>query len=85
MPPHRALPIVDVQRAFAPPPVFLRKLERYSGRFSCRIFTRYLNPAGSAFRRLLKQNAVRPAPATSSCCLRLGRAISFSISGRVTA
>lgn len=60
MSPHRALVIVDVQRAFAPPPSFLRKLERYSRRFPCRIFTRYLNPPGSAFRRLLKQKCCAP-------------------------
>ena len=55
MSPHRALLIVDVQRAFAPPPRFIEKLTRYSRRFPCRIFTRYINPPGSVFRRLLKQ------------------------------
>jgi nicotinamidase-related amidase len=60
MSPHRALLIVDVQRAFAPPAAFLRKLDRYSRRFPCRIFTRYINPAGSAFRRLLKQKSCAP-------------------------
>lgn len=60
MSPHRALVIVDVQRAFAPPPAFLRRLERYSRRFPCRIFTRYVNPAGSPFRRLLKQKCCAP-------------------------
>src|SRR5688572_27937492 len=60
MSPHRALVIVDVQRAFTPPPAFLKKLERYARRFPCRIFTRYVNPAGSAFRRLLKQKCCAP-------------------------
>lgn len=60
MSPHRALLIVDVQRAFEPPPSFLKKLERYAGLFPCRIFTRYVNPAGSAFRRLLKQKCCAP-------------------------
>lgn len=60
MDPHRALFIVDVQRAFAPPAAFLRKLERYSRRFPCRIFTRYVNPKGSVFRRLLKQKCCAP-------------------------
>lgn len=55
MNPHRALVIVDVQRAFQPPPAFVNKLARYSNRFPCRIFTRYVNPEGSVFRRLLKQ------------------------------
>ena len=60
MSPHRALFIVDVQRAFAPPARFVKKLERYAARFPCRIFTRYINPAGSAFRRLLKQTCCGP-------------------------
>jgi len=60
MNPHRALLIVDVQRAFAPPPRFVRKLARYSRRFPCRVFTRYLNPAGSMFRRALKQTCCAP-------------------------
>src|SRR5688572_33229726 len=60
MSPHRALVIVDVQRAFTPPPAFLKKLERYARRFPCRIFTRYINPAGSMFRRLLKQKCCAP-------------------------
>lgn len=57
---HRALMIVDVQRAFNPPRRFLRRLERYAKRFPCRIFTRYVNPRGSMFRRLLKQKCCAP-------------------------
>jgi nicotinamidase-related amidase len=60
MKPRRAVMIVDVQRAFDPPPAFLRKLERYIRRFPCRIFTRYVNPSGSAFRRLMKQKCCAP-------------------------
>jgi len=60
MSPHRALLIIDVQRAFAPPPPFVAKLQRYSARFPCRIFTRYINPPGSVFRRLLKQKSCAP-------------------------
>jgi nicotinamidase-related amidase len=55
MKPHRALLIVDVQRAFSPPAPFIAKLRRYSRHFPCRIFTRYTNPAGSLARRVLKQ------------------------------
>ena len=69
MSPHRALFIVDVQRAFDPPPAFPRKLERYSRRFPCRIFTRYVNPAGSAFRRLLKQKCCAPGSADTELLL----------------
>jgi nicotinamidase-related amidase len=60
MKPSRAVMIVDVQRAFDPPPAFLRKLARYIRRFPCCIFTRYVNPPGSAFRRLMKQKCCAP-------------------------
>jgi nicotinamidase-related amidase len=55
-----ALMIVDVQRAFDPPPDFVEKLRRYSRRFSCRVFTRFINPAGSMFRKKLKQKSCAP-------------------------
>ena len=61
--------IVDVQRAFAPPPAFLRKLERYARRFPCRVFTRYLNPRGSMFRKLLKQKCCAPGSADTELLL----------------
>jgi nicotinamidase-related amidase len=52
--------IVDVQRAFKPPADFIEKLRRYSRRFPCRIFTRYINPPGSMFRRVMKQKCCAP-------------------------
>lgn len=52
--------IVDVQAAFNPPPEFLEKLRRYAKRFPCRIFTRYINPPGSMFRKILKQKCCGP-------------------------
>lgn len=55
--------IVDVQQVFNPPPVFLKKLQRYARRFPCRIFTRYVNPAGSMFRKVLKQKCCAPGTA----------------------
>ena len=57
---NQALMIVDVQRAFTPPEAFIKKLTRYSKRYSCRIFTRYINPPNSLFRRLLNQNSCAP-------------------------
>lgn len=60
MSPRRALFIVDVQRAFLPPPEFVARLQRYSRRFPCRIFTRYINPPDSMFRRILKQECCAP-------------------------
>src|SRR5688572_2074467 len=66
MNPHRALMIVDVQQAFAPPPAFVEKLRRYSRRFPCRIFTQYVNPPGSMFRRVLKQKCCAPGSADTT-------------------
>lgn len=60
MNPHRALMIVDVQAAFNPPPAFIKKLTQYSKRFPCRVFTRYVNPAGSMFRKVLRQKCCAP-------------------------
>ena len=69
MAPHRCLVIVDVQRAFDPPPAYLKKLERYSRPFPCRVFTRFINPAASPFQRFLKRRAC--APGTAECQLLL--------------
>lgn len=52
--------IVDVQKAFGPPSAFVEKLERYSRLFPCRIFTRYINPRGSMFRKTLGQRCCTP-------------------------
>lgn len=59
--------IVDVQRAFEPPPAFVDKVRKYSRRFRCRVFTRFLNPPGSMFRRVLKQKSC--APGSPDCDL----------------
>lgn len=69
MAPRNALLIVDVQAAFEPPPAFLARLRRYSRRFHCRVFTQYINPAGSLFRRLLKQKSCAPGSAESRVLL----------------
>lgn len=63
MHPQRALMIVDVQQAFEPPPEFVAGLEAYARRFPCRVFTRFVNPAGSMFRRVLKQKCCAPGSA----------------------
>ena len=52
--------IVDVQRAFPPPPKFVERLRRYAKRFPRRIFTRFVNPRGSLFRTKLKQRCCAP-------------------------
>lgn len=70
MNPHRALLIVDVQKAFGPPASFVKRLQRYSKIFPCRVYTRYINPAGSLFRRLLKQRSSAPGSADTELLLQ---------------
>jgi len=57
--------IVDLQKGFPPPPRFVARVRRYARRFTCRIFTRFVNPPGSLFRRKLKRRSCLPgAPDT---------------------
>lgn len=58
-----ALLIVDVQQAFPVPRSIVEKIERYSHSFSCRIFTRFINPPGSFFRTRLKMTCCKPGSA----------------------
>jgi nicotinamidase-related amidase len=55
--------IVDLQKAFPPPPKFVERVRRYSRQFKRRIFTRFVNPKGSLFRTKLKQNSCLPGTA----------------------
>ena len=64
--------IVDVQRAFDPPREFVGGLERYSRRFPCRIFTRFVNPENSMFRKVLKQKICAPGSAEVDLLLTPG-------------
>lgn len=52
--------IVDVQRAFPIPPALVERIRVYAQRFERRVFTRFVNPPGSLFRRQLKQRCCRP-------------------------
>lgn len=61
--------IVDVQQAFEPPPEFIAKLDAYARRFPCRVFTRFVNPSGSMFRRVLKQKCCAPGSADTALLL----------------
>jgi nicotinamidase-related amidase len=69
MHPHRALMIVDLQRAFEPPQAFIQKIEIYAGRFPCRVFTRFINPAHSMFRKVLRQKSCAPGSAETALLL----------------
>jgi nicotinamidase-related amidase len=58
--PAPTLFIVDVQKAFPMPRPWLEQLRRYAARFQRRVFTRFVNPAGSPFRRHLAQRCCAP-------------------------
>ena len=55
-----ALVVVDMQRAFLVPPKLVEKIRRYARRFGVRVFTRFENPRGSQFRRVLKMDCCEP-------------------------
>jgi nicotinamidase-related amidase len=61
--------IVDLQQAFGPPPAFVRKIDAYSRHFPCRVFTRFLNPPDSMFRRVLRQKCCAPGSADTALLL----------------
>jgi nicotinamidase-related amidase len=60
MPSPEALIIVDLQRAFTVPPKLVAAIEEYGKRFKRRIFTRFENPQGSIFRKLMKMDSCPP-------------------------
>lgn len=66
---HTALLIVDVQQAFTPPFPFVLKIDRYARRFTCRIFTQFINPPESLFRRALKETSCAPGTADTALLL----------------
>lgn len=52
--------IVDLQQAFPVPPAVVERIRRYAQRFERRVFTRFVNPPGSLFRRQLAQRCCHP-------------------------
>lgn len=60
---ERTLVIVDLQKAFPPPPRFVAAVRQYARGFDRRVFTRFVNPAGSLFRRKLHQRCCAPGSA----------------------
>lgn len=55
-----AIVIVDLQRAFTVPPKLVAAIDEFAERFPHRIFTRFENPRGSLFRKLLKMDSCPP-------------------------
>lgn len=68
----RVLIVVDLQCAFPAPPGLVRKIRRYARRFDRRVFTRFVNPPGSLFRRLLKQQSCPPGSADTALRIEPG-------------
>lgn len=60
MPTPEPLIIIDLQRAFPVPPKLVEAIRRYSRRFPLRVFTRFENPNGSLYRKLLDMDACAP-------------------------
>lgn len=71
---HRktTLVIVDVQQAFAIPPGIVEKIRRYARRFDRRVFTRFVNPPDSLFRKTLGQKCCAPGSADTRLLLEPG-------------
>jgi len=49
----KTLIIIDLQAAFRVPPELVVRIEKFSQDYECRVFTRFVNPQGSLFRRKL--------------------------------
>ena len=58
--PSDTLIIVDLQRAFPVPPKIVDGIRRYSRRFERRVFTRFVNPEGSLFRKRMDMDVCAP-------------------------
>ena len=65
--------LVDLQQAFEVPPKFLQRVQRYAKRYKHRVFTRFENPAGSLFRRALKQRSCAPGSSDTTLLIQPGR------------
>jgi nicotinamidase-related amidase len=57
---EHVLIVVDVQEAFEVPPALVEGIRKYSRRFKRRVFTQFVNPPGSLFRKKLKQHSCLP-------------------------
>lgn len=69
---NHVLVVVDLQRALEVPPRMVGRIERYSRRFTRRVFTRFVNPRGSPFRRELHQRCCLPGTSDTELILPPG-------------
>jgi nicotinamidase-related amidase len=63
------LVVVDLQEAFPVPPALVEHTRRYARRFRRRVFTRFVNPKGSQFRRLLHERSCAPGSVDTALLL----------------
>lgn len=68
----RTLLIVDLQQAAAVPPRVVAGIRRYAQGFDCRVFTRFVNPRDSLFRRQLDQHCCHPGSADTRLLIEPG-------------
>jgi nicotinamidase-related amidase len=68
-----ALMIVDVQKAFPIPAKLVKRIRIYSRRFERRIFTQFVNPPGSLFRKKLKVGSCAPDSADTTLLIPPGK------------
>lgn len=68
----RALLIVDLQQAFDVPAGLVKSIRRYAKHFERRIFTRFINPRDSLFRRMLDQHCCHPRSSDTNLLIEPG-------------
>lgn len=68
----QAIVLVDLQRAFSIPPELVARIDARSRDFPLRVFTRFVNPPGSLFRRKLDLRACPPGSRESELVLAPG-------------
>ncbi len=66
----KTLIIVDLQAGFEVPPRLVSRIARYSRQFDRRVYTRFVNPPNSPFRRHLKQKSCAPGSADTELLLQ---------------
>lgn len=65
--------MVDLQKAFPPPPALVARVRRYSRRFRRRIFTRFVNRIGTLFRMKRKQRCCAPGSSDGEFLIAPGK------------
>src|SRR5690606_15027098 len=70
--PMDAIIIVDLQKAFPVPTDIVRRIEQRMKPFRMRVFTKFINPPGSIFRRRLNRTSCTPGDPETELLLTAG-------------